>query len=66
MDDSEIIKAWKFGYSKQYIAKDYMKQANKKLKNLINSKKITEKEALAYVEPIIYQYQTSLLMGGNK
>ena len=59
MTDNTIIDMWRKGVTKTSIAKEYRKTYNKNIKK--DGKKITEKESLAYVEPIIFRYQTNLL-----
>lgn len=55
MDKDVIINKWRIGFTVKQISKYYMVQSNKK------QKKITLREAQAYVEPIIFNYQTGLL-----
>ena len=57
MTRETIINKWKIGASKFSVAKDYMQQYNKQAK-IRKEPKITKDQALAYVEPIIFEYQT--------
>lgn len=57
MTKETIINKWKVGASKFSIAKDYMQDYNKEAKKK-KEPRITKEQALAYVEPIIYEYQT--------
>ena len=50
MTDNTIIDMWRKGMTKTTIAKEYRRLHNKNIKK--DGKKITEREALAYVEPI--------------
>lgn len=54
MTDERIIEKWRVGLTVKQISKLYMQ--NKKQKGI----KITQLEAQTYVEPIIFNYQTSL------
>lgn len=63
MDEKEIIQKWKSGLSKNKLALIYKRQYNQQikiirleLKNRHSGKFITNYEALAYVEKIIYKY----------
>lgn len=61
MSDETIIKNWRMGLTVKQISKEYMRLHNKTLKR--DEKKITALEAQAYVEPIIFRYQTAQLKG---
>lgn len=61
MTDNTIIDMWKKGATKITIAKEYRRLHNKSIKK--DGKKITEREALAYVEPIIFEYQKKVMKG---
>lgn len=68
MQEKEIIEKWKAGLSKDQLAKIYKRQYNQEIKiirselrNRHSGKFITQYEALAYVEKVIYKY----LKGGN-
>lgn len=63
MQDKEIIQKWLSGLSKEQLAKQYKRQYNMQIKNIRAEVKnrhsgrfITQYEALAYVEKIIYEY----------
>jgi len=63
MQDKEIIEKWLEGLSKQQLAKQYKRQYNIKIRNIRAEVRnrhsghfITQYEALAYVEKIIYKY----------
>ena len=63
MQDKEIIQKWKEGLSKAQLAKQYKSQYNQEVKIIRSSVRnrhsgrfITQYEALAYVEKIIYKY----------
>lgn len=57
MTNEMIIKKWRNGQTKYSVAKDYMQEQNRIAKKR-GEQKITEEQALAYVEPIIYEYET--------
>ena len=56
MADEEIIKEWRSGLTTTQVAKVYMTAINSNLKK--DEKKITKVQALAYIEPIIFKYET--------
>lgn len=63
MQDKEIIEKWKAGLSKDKLAQIYKRQYNQQIKiirsevrNRHAGRFITNYEALAYVEKIIYKY----------
>ncbi len=63
MQDKEILEKWKQGLSKEQLAKIYKRQYNQEIKIIRSSVRnrhsgrfITQYEALAYVEKIIYKY----------
>ena len=63
MQDKEIIQKWLEGLSKEQLAKQYKRQYNMQIKiiraevrNRHSGRFITQYEALAYVEKIIYKY----------
>ena len=57
MTNETIIKKWQSGLNKFAIAKDYMQEYNREAKKR-REPKITKDQALAYVEPIIFDYET--------
>ena len=63
MKQKEIIEKWKQGLSKEVLAKIYRREYNQGIKvirasveNRHKGKYITNYEALAYIEKIIYMY----------
>lgn len=63
MQDKEIIEKWKAGLSKDKLAQMYKRQYNQQIKitrsevrNRHSGRFITNYEALAYVEGVIYKY----------
>lgn len=62
MSDETIIKNWRIGLTVKSIAKKYKEEVDKQRKRQGESK-ITIDEAFAYVERIIYKYQTELMKG---
>lgn len=63
MQEKEIIQKWLNGFSKEQLAKIYKRQYNQEIKIIRSSVRnrhsgrfITQYEALAYVEKIIYKY----------
>lgn len=66
MQDKEILEKWKQGLSKEQLAKIYKRQYNMQIRNIRAEVRnrhagrfITQYEALAYVEKIIYKYLKS-------
>ena len=57
MTNETIIKRWGTGLDKFAVAKDYMQEYNREAKKR-REPKITKDQALAYVEPIIFDYET--------
>lgn len=57
MTNETIINKWKVGKTAIQVAKDYMQDCNKEAKKR-REPKITRDQALAYVEPIIFEYET--------
>ena len=57
MTNETIIKKWRSGLDKFAVAKDYMQEYNREAKKR-REPKITKDQALAYVEPIIFDYET--------
>ena len=62
MQDKEIIDKWLSGLSKEQLAKQYKRQYNMQIRNIRAEVRnrhaghfITQYEALAYVEKIIYK-----------
>ena len=63
MQDKEIIQKWKAGLSKNQLATMYKRQYNQKIKIIRSTVRhrhdgryISNYEALAYVERVIYKY----------
>lgn len=57
MTNETIIRKWKMGKTTVQVAKDYMQEYNKEAKKR-REPKITRDQALAYIEPIIFEYKT--------
>lgn len=63
MTDKEIIQKWKQGLSKNNLAKIYKREYNMQIRNirasvrhLTRRKFLTNYEALAHIEAVIYKY----------
>lgn len=63
MEDNEIIKKWKQGLSKDKLALIYKRQFNQQIRIIRSEVRhrhdgrfITNYEALAYIEQVIYKY----------
>jgi hypothetical protein len=63
MQDKEIIQKWKAGLSKNQLATMYKRQYNQEIKTIRSTVRhrhdgryISNYEALAYVERVIYKY----------
>lgn len=63
MTNDTIIAEWRFGKRKETIAKEYAENTNKIRKMHGDKTKMTPKQALAIVEPIIFEYQTKIMKG---
>lgn len=63
MSDEDLIKMWNRGLTKLGVAKEYMKDHNKKAKQKKNMKRITIRQAFEYVEPILFRYRMKQLKG---
>lgn len=57
MTDEMVIRRWKVGLSKFTVAKEYMQEYNKEAVRK-GEKKINKDQALAHVEPIIFEHET--------
>lgn len=57
MSDETLIKIWNMGLTKLGVAKEYMKDHNKKAKGNKEMKRINIQQALEYVEPILFKYR---------
>ena len=57
MTNETIIKKWRIGKTTVQVAEDYMEEYNKEAKKK-KEPKITKEQALAHVEPIIYEFET--------
>lgn len=57
MIDEMVIRRWKVGLSKFTVAKEYMQEYNKEAVRK-GEKKINKDQALAHVEPIIFEHET--------
>lgn len=57
MEDEYLIKIWNMGLTKIGVAKEYMKDNNKKARTNKDIKRITEQQALKHVEPILFRYR---------
>ncbi len=61
MSDEDLIKMWNIGLTRLAVAKEYMKDFNKKAKTKTNVKRIDINQALAHVEPILFDYRMKQL-----
>ncbi|MFR8116875.1 MAG: hypothetical protein ACLVAK_07735 [Clostridia bacterium] len=57
MTNETIINKWKVGKTAIQVAKDYMQDYNKEVEKK-KEPRITKEQALAHVEPIIFEYET--------
>lgn len=62
-DEEIIIKLWNMGLGRIAVATNYMKEHNKNAKGKKEVKRITKEQALKYVEPILFEYETKRLRG---
>lgn len=63
MEDDDLIKMWNTGLSRINVAKEYMKDNNRKAKEKKELKRITIQQALEHVEPILFKYRMNQLKG---
>lgn len=63
MQDEDLIKLWNMGLTRNAVAKEYMKDNNRKAKEKKEIKRINIQQALQYVEPILFRYRMSQLKG---
>ena len=63
MEDEYLIRIWNMGLTKMGVAKEYMRDNNKKAKTNKEIKRITKQQALEHVEPILYKYRMKQLKG---
>ena len=66
MSEEELIKSWNMGLTVNQVAKEYMKVHNKEAGKKRDIEKITNKQALEHVEPILFKYRLKQLKGANK
>lgn len=57
MTKERIIQRWRSGLNKFSVAKEYMQEHNKDARRR-KEPTITKEQALAHVEPILYEYET--------
>lgn len=57
MTEEDIIRSWKSGLTVIAVSEEYMRLRNKELERK-KEKKITIQDAMKFVEPIIYKYET--------
>lgn len=57
MTNETIIRKWRIGKTTLQVAKDYMDEYSKEAEKK-KEPKITKEQALAHVEPIIYEHET--------
>lgn len=63
MSDEDLIKLWNMGLTRNAVAKEYMKDNNRKPKEKKEIKRINIQQALQYVEPILFRYRMRQLKG---
>ncbi len=63
MSDEDLIKLWNIGLTKIGVAKEYMKNHNKKARESKEMKRITMQQAFEHVEPILFRYRMKQLKG---
>lgn len=61
MSEEELIKLWNMGLTKLSVAKKYMNEYNKRIRDNKEMKKINVRQALEYVEPILFRYRMNQL-----
>lgn len=63
MNKQDIIREWRRGLKKESIAKEYAEKENKMRKMHGDKTKMKPIEALAIVEPIMFEYQKQMMKG---
>lgn len=63
MSDEDLIKMWNVGLTRLAVAKEYMKDFNKKAKTKTDVKRININQAMEHVEPILFEYRMKQLRG---
>ena len=63
MSNEEVIRLWNLGLTKMEVVRLYMDDHNRKAKNLKDMKRITKIQALAHVEPILFDYEVARMRG---
>lgn len=63
MSENEIIKSWNMGLNKFQIADEYRNLQNKEASRRGDIERISKQQALAHVEPIIFNYMVKQLKG---
>lgn len=61
MSEEDLIKMWNKGLTRLSVAKEYMKENNRRAKEKKEVERITMQEALSYVEPILFKYRLKQL-----
>lgn len=64
MSDEDLIKMWNKGLTRLAVAKEYMKENNRKAKEKKEIQRITIQQALGHVEPILFRYRVKQLKKG--
>lgn len=62
-DEDYILNLWNMGLSRLQVIKEYMKRNNKIAKENKYVDKITMQQAMKYVEPILFRYETNRMKG---
>lgn len=57
MPDENVLKLWNMGLSKMQVVKEYMRENNKRARDKRDIDKITLKQAMEHVEPILFRYE---------
>lgn len=57
MTNKAIIKKWRLGKTAIQVAEDYMNEYNKEAKKR-KERKITKDQALGFIEPVIFEFET--------
>lgn len=57
MPVENILKLWNMGLSKMQVVKEYMRENNKRARDKRDVDKITLKQAMEHVEPILLRHE---------
>lgn len=57
-EKEEILRLWNMGLNRMQVINEYMREHNRKAKSSRDIDRITKREAMEIVEPILFEYET--------